>query len=245
MNYALAALEFAMDDDHGKATLPPTDSAALAAFAAHCAHDFNNLLTGILGNLELMQNRARRDKVTAFDGYLDGARHAAGRAADFSQRLLALSGRTAGDPVAVPVNQLARDIVDLLREQGVDVVAELHSQVGMAFCDPAQLELALQELLTNARDAISEGGVMSLTTHPLPGAIRITVSNTGTVMTPAVLARACEPFFTTRPGGAGKGLGLPIVAHFVQQVGGSMTINSVDGKFTRVALVLPSSKTGN
>jgi signal transduction histidine kinase len=231
-----------MDDQDGKATPSPLDSAALAAFAAHCAHDFNNLLTGILGNLELMQNRARRNGITAFDGYLDGARHAAGRAADFSQRLLAFSGRTAGDPIAVPVNQLARDIVDLLREQRVIVEADLHEDVGMAFCDPAQLELALQELLTNAREAISDGGEMTLATSPLPEGTRLTVSNTGTVMTPAILARACEPFFTTRPGGAGKGLGLSIVAHFVREIGGGMTIESVEGGMTRVALFLPSPK---
>ncbi len=233
-----------MDDNSSQATPPAWDAASLAAFAAHCAHDFNNLLTGILGNLELMQNRARRNNLTVFDGYLDGARHAAGRAADFSQRLLALSGRTAGDPVAVPVNQLAQDIVDLLREQNVRVVTELHAGVGSAFCDPAQLELAIHELLSNAREATSDGGVMMLATYPLPSGTRLTVSNTGTVMTPEVLARACEPFFTTRPGGAGKGLGLPIVAHFVQQIGGSMTVESLDGKSTRVELVLPSPKSG-
>jgi signal transduction histidine kinase len=217
--------------------------AALEAFAAHCAHDFNNLLTGILGNLELMQNRARRNGIKNFDGYMEGARNAAGRAAAFAQRLLAFSGRAGGEAVPVSVNRLALDIVELMREQSVTVAATLAEDAGEAWCDPAQLELALLELLANAREAIAGGGTVSLRTAGAGNRLLISVTDTGDGMTPAILARAAEPFFTTRPNGAGKGLGLAIAGHFARDAGGAMTIETGEGAGTTVTLTLPRCPT--
>jgi signal transduction histidine kinase len=212
-------------------------------FAAHCAHDLNNLLTGILGNLELMQNRARRSGTTHFDGYLEGARNAAGRAAGFTQRLLAFSGRATGDAVAVPVNRLAFDIVELMREQSCTVLTALDAAAGAAFCDPAQLELALLELLANAREATAQSGAISLRTAAAGSRVIITVADTGAGMTEDIFARATEPFFTTRPNGAGKGLGLAIAGHFARHAGGAMTIQSAPGTGTTVDLTLPRCPT--
>jgi signal transduction histidine kinase len=208
-------------------------------FAAHCAHDLNNLLTGILGNLELMQNRARRTGITQFDGYLESARNAAGRAAGFTQRLLAFSGRATGEAVAVPVNRLALDIIALMREQSCAVLPALDAQAGDAFCDPAQLELALLELLANAREATAEAGDITLRTAAAGSRVIITVADTGTGMTADILAHAAEPFFTTRPNGAGKGLGLAITSHFARHAGGAMALRSEPGLGTTVDLTLP------
>jgi len=208
-------------------------------FAAHCAHDLNNLLTGILGNLELMQNRARRIGNTQFDGYLEGARNAAGRAAGFTQRLLAFSGRAAGEPVPVPVNPLALEIVELMREQSCAILPALDPAVGDVFCDPVQLEAALQELIANAREATAQGGTITLRTATASGRVVITVADSGAGMTEDIVARAAEPFFTTRPNGAGKGLGLAIAGHFARHAGGAMTIQSAPGTGTMVDLTLP------
>jgi signal transduction histidine kinase len=232
-----------MSDMAGNAAAPPVSPAigAVEQFAAHCAHDFNNLLTGILGNLELMQNRAKRSGINNFDGYLEGARNAAGRAADFSQRLLAFSGRAAAEPAPVPVNSLALDIVELMREQNVIVAVLLAADAGAAFCDAAQLELVLLELIANARDATQNGGGITLRTAAAGGATIVTVADTGAGMTAEILARATEPFFTTRPNGAGKGLGLPIAANFCRHAGGALHLNSAPGAGTTVSLTLPQA----
>jgi signal transduction histidine kinase len=209
------------------------------AFAANCAHDFNNLLTGILGNLELMQNRARRNGVTSFDGYLEGARNAAGRAADFSQRLLVFSGRATQEPVPVPVNALARDIIELMREQSRVVVGDLAEGPDLVLCDPAQLELALLELMDNASAATGGQGGVTLRSRFRADEICLAVADTGIGMAPDLCARVTEPFFSTRPSGAGKGLGLAIVERFARDAGGAVTIDSALGQGTTVTLSLP------
>jgi len=213
----------------------------VARFAAHCAHDFNNLLTGILGNLELLQNRARRAGVTNLDGYLDGARRAAGRAAGFTQRLLAFSGRATGEPEKVPVDRLARDLVELMRGQAVTVTADLGAGEAAAFCDPHQLELALLELLNNAADATRERGSVTIRTRAAAEAVMIAVIDTGVGMPPDIAEQALEPFFTTCPNGAGKGLGLSLVKYFARHAGGGMRLETTAGTGTTVSLSLPSA----
>ena len=212
----------------------PRAPADLEHFAARCAHDLNNLLTGILGNLELMESRARRNGVTLFDGYLEGARHAAIRATEFTQRLLIFSGRAARAPAPVPVNALIRDLVELMREQSFPIVTDLADDAGDAFCDHIQLEVALLELLNNGRDA---GGQVTVRSRAVAGQVEIAVIDTGSGMAPEVQARCSEPFFSTRPGGAGKGLGLTMVENIVRQAQGSMAIHSDAG--TTVTLRLP------
>ncbi|OYV35572.1 MAG: hypothetical protein B7Z80_17970 [Rhodospirillales bacterium 20-64-7] len=223
----------------GIAQEPAPDPRRIEHFAANVAHDFNNLLTGILGNLELMQSRAKRSGETHFDGYLEGARNAGGRAATFAQRLLAYSGRAAQDAEPVRLAAIILEIVEPMREHGLRVaVAELDA-AAQVHCDPADLELALHELLNNAVDATAERGEINLSLRQLGAEVQITVADSGVGMAPDILARAVEPFFTTRPNGAGKGLGLPIVDRFARQTGGALQLASLPDQGTTVQLILP------
>ncbi len=218
---------------------PADEAKQIEQFAAQCAHDFNNLLTGILGNLELMQNRSKRSGINNFDSYITGARNAAGRAADFTQRLLAFSGRASGDPEVTYVNQLITDLVEVAREQNHPVEATLDPAAGTVFCDPDQLELALQELLTNAREASPQAGSIQISTTTTPTHTTISIIDTGLGMPPEILARATEPFFSTRPNGAGKGLGLAIAARFCRDANGTLTITSHPNTGTTATITLP------
>ena len=234
-----------MNEMLSKADLPepaPGSAATVEVFAARCAHDLNNLLTGVLGNLELMQNRARRGGVTQFDTYMDGARSAARRAAEFARRLLLFSGPMAQDPGPVQVNAMARDLAALLREQSLVVETDLAEDAGEAFCDPGQLELALLELLANAREATSQAGGVTLRTAAGAGRVLITVADSGPGMSPETAARCLEPFFSTQSGGTGKGMGLAIANHVARHAGGAMTIESHPGAGTTVTLSLPRPK---
>jgi signal transduction histidine kinase len=219
---------------------PDAPADALEQFAASVAHDFNNLLTGILGNLELMQNRAKRNNITTFDGYLEGARHAGNRAATFAQRLLAFSGRAAQDFAPVTINTLIHDIVESTTAHGLQISTNLANPTTQVSCDATQAELALHELLANAIDATTETGTITLTTHTSPDTITITIHDTGPGMPPEILARAMEPFFTTRPNGAGKGLGLAIAQHFARQTGGTLNLTSTPSLGTTARLSLPT-----
>jgi signal transduction histidine kinase len=219
-------------------TAPP-ETSELEQFAANIAHDFNNLLTGILGNLELMQNHARRNGEVRLDSYLEGARNAGGRAAIFAQRLLAFSGRGTHESVPVAVAPLIREAVEPLRDQGSRLSAELPADGIRIFCDPAQAELTLHELLSNAVSAIQETGEITVKTTSAGGFVTIIIQDTGAGMAPETLARAMEPFFTTRPSGAGKGLGLSIARRFARQAGGSLEMTSQPGEGTTVHLRLP------
>jgi signal transduction histidine kinase len=217
----------------------PPEPNELERFAANIAHDFNNLLTGILGNLELMQNYARRNGETRLDGYLEGARNAGGRAAILTQRLLAFSGRGMHDFTPVAVAPLIREAIEPLRGQGSRLSAEFPGDGIKIFCDPAQAELALQELLCNAVIATQEKGEIAVKTTIVGRFVAIAIHDTGAGMTPAILARVTEPFFTTQPSGAGKGLGLSIASRFARQAGGSLEITSEPGQGTTVRLLLP------
>jgi signal transduction histidine kinase len=219
--------------------MSPPEAGELERFAANIAHDFNNLLTGILGNLELMQNYARRNSEAQLDGYLEGARNAGSRAAVFAQRLLAFSGQGMHDSIPVAVAPLIRETIEPLRDQGSRLSAELPDDEVRVFCDPAQVELTLHELLSNAAIATQEGGEITVKTTIGGGFVSIIIQDTGVGMAPDILARATEPFFTTRPSGAGKGLGLSIASRFAQQAGGSLEITSQPGKGTIMCLLLP------
>jgi len=211
------------------------DRQVLEDFAANVAHDFNNLLTGILGNLELMHNRAARAGITQFDGYLEGARNAGGRAAVFAQRLLAFSGRAAQDFAEHDLGAVIGEVIASLPEPGKVTFAATRC---VLFCDAAQAGLALQELLTNAADAVTGGGAITVQAEAASGP-RIIIQDSGAGMAPEVLARALEPFYSTRPNGAGKGLGLPIAERFARQTGGTLRLESELGKGTTVRLEWP------
>jgi CheY-like chemotaxis protein len=224
------------------------------------AHDFNNLLTIIIGNLERIQRRL--DKPEANAAHLkESAANAllgAQRAATLTRQLLAFSRRQALDPKLIDVNRLVAGMSDLLRRtlgERIDVVTVLDSELWQAHADPNQLEGALLNLAVNARDAMTEGGKLTIKTanaelderyartqeeQVAPGQyVAIMLTDTGTGMSPDVMARVFEPFFTTKDIGHGTGLGLSQVYGFVKQSGGHVNIYSEPGQGTTVKLYLP------
>ena len=207
-------------------------------FASHVAHDLNNLLTAMLGNLELMQSRATRAGRTDFDVYLKGARHAGERASMFAQRLLAFSGHSDEMLVKLEVTNLIISVVESMRAQGLRVIFNPTAPSACVFAHPAQLEMALRELLDNAAEATRESGTLTLHVEPLGAMLGIILQDSGVGMAPEVLARAIEPFFTTRENSAGRGLGLPIVARVARQAGGALHLASQPGTGTTARLEL-------
>ena len=220
------------------------------------AHDFNNLLTGIAGSLELLSTRLSQGRVGDAGRYIAAAQDAAKRAAALTHRLLAFSRRQTLDPKATDVNHLIRDMEDLIRRTvGPQVVIEVIGAAGLwtALVDPPQLENALLNLCINARDAMPDGGWMTIETanawldeqaareHQLPAGqyLSLSVTDTGVGMTPEVIARAFDPFFTTKPIGQGTGLGLSMIYGFTQQSGGQIQIESAVGQGTTMRLYLP------
>jgi PAS domain S-box-containing protein len=223
------------------------------------AHDFNNLLTIIMGNLELLRRSladAGPKPLQRVDTAMDGAR----RAAALTHRLLAFARRQPLAPQPVDANRLLAGMADMLpRTLGEDVSVELIVTPGvwMAEVDPNQLENAVLNLAVNARDAMPNGGRLTIETEnvfldrtyaaahadvPRGEHVMIAVSDTGSGMTPEVQERVFEPFFTTKPQGQGTGLGLAQVYGFIKQSGGHVAIYSEAGHGTTVRLYLPRLK---
>ncbi len=221
---------------------PPSEDKKCEEFAAHVAHDLNNLLTAMLGNLELMQSRASRIGRTDFDDYLKSAAHAGERASLFAQRLLVFSGNSAEPPVKLEILSLVRSVVESRRAQGMHVSFTSTMSPARFFGHPAQLELALRELLNNAAEATRESGEITLEVERTGGRLAIILRDTGAGMSPEVLVRAGEPFFTTRENPAGRGLGLAIVERIARQAGGALHISSEPGSGTTMRLEIQSAE---
>lgn len=229
---------------------------AVGQLTGGIAHDFNNLLAGVLGNLELLELRISQGRLEAIGRHLETAQGAAKRAAALTQRLLAFSRRQTLDPTAVNVNRLISGLEDLIRRTvGPSIEIEVVGSGGlwMTLVDRYQLENALLNLCINARDAMPDGGRLTIETankwldnrmareRELPPGqyVSLCVSDTGTGMTPDVIARAFDPFFTTKPLGEGTGLGLSMIYGFVRQSGGQVRIYSEVGEGTTMCLYLP------
>jgi PAS domain S-box-containing protein len=229
---------------------------AVGQLTGGLAHDFNNLLTGISGSLELMGTRIAQGRLHELERYITAAQGAAKRAAALTHRLLAFSRRQTLAPRPVQANRLVAGMEDLIRRTiGPAVQLEVVAAGGLwtTFADPNQLENSLLNLCINARDAMPDGGRLTIETgnrwfdrrtareHGLePGQyISICVSDTGTGMTPDVIARAFDPFFTTKPIGMGTGLGLSMVYGFAKQSGGEVRIYSEPDRGTMVCIYLP------
>jgi signal transduction histidine kinase len=229
---------------------------AVGQLTGGVAHDFNNLLQIVVGNLELLERNLPEDGVRlrrVAGNAMQGAR----RAATLTQRLLAFSRRQPLDPRPIEVNRLVRGMSELLgRSLGETVELETALAAGLwrVEADPNQLEAALLNLAVNARDAMPDGGKLTIETanthldqayaqqnvEVAPGQyVVVCVSDTGTGMTKAAAARAFEPFFTTKEPGKGTGLGLSQVYGFVRQSGGHVKIYSEVGEGTTVKLYLP------
>ena len=211
------------------------------------AHDFNNMLAIVIGSLDLAHRRlARGDSNVA--RYIDNAMDGAMRAAELTRRLLAFSRNHPLAPAAIDVNTLIRTTGELLRRtigSSVEIEFDFEPEVWPTFVDPGQLENALVNLAVNARDAMPDGGRLTIATENRPGAsggkdhVVLTVIDTGFGMSREVASRAFEPFYTTKDVGRGTGLGLSQIHGFVTQSGGDVTIASMPGEGTSVTMLLP------
>jgi len=229
---------------------------AIGQLTGGLAHDFNNLLAGINGSLEMLSTRASQGRVGELDRYITGALGATRRAAALTQRLLAFSRRQTLDPKSVNLNTLTGGMLDLVtRSVGPAIEVEMVGAAGLwsTFVDAGQLENALLNLCVNARDAMPDGGKLTIESANRwmdqaaarqlglsPGQyVSLCVSDTGCGMSSDIAARAFDPFFTTKPIGQGTGLGLSMVYGFAAQSGGSTRIYSEVGKGTMICLYLP------
>jgi len=220
------------------------------------AHDFNNLLTGIVGSLDLLQTRLNQGRTDNVARYINAAMTSANRAAALTHRLLAFARRQPLIPESVDANQLVVSLEDLLRRtigETIDLEIAASNDLWCTLCDPNQLESALLNLAINARDAMPDGGKLTIaTTNARLGSVTvdtpalspgdyicIAVTDTGVGMSAEVAARAFDPFFTTKPIGQGTGLGLSMIYGFGRQSDGHVTIDSKIGRGTSVKLYLP------
>jgi PAS domain S-box-containing protein len=223
---------------------------AIGQLTSGVAHDFNNLLTSVVGNLELLERRLRSEDSLH---RLRLARAAAERGARLTHQLLAFSRKQRLTPTAVDLNRLVGEASDLLfRTIGTTVVIEtvLTSDLWPALVDPTQIELVLLNLAINARDAMPNGGRLTIRTANVlrshapdsltPGDyVLVSVADTGEGMTAEILSKAVEPFFTTKEVGKGSGLGLSMVHGIATQSGGALHIDSSPGRGTTVSVYLP------
>ncbi|MBZ6077785.1 response regulator [Microvirga puerhi] len=224
---------------------------ALGTLAGGVAHDFNNLLMAVLGSLDLASRRAPDDP--RLNKLLKNATYAAERGASLTQRLLSFSRQRDLRLQTVNVNRVIADMNDLLlRTLGgvIRVEKKLADDLWMAMVDPDQLELAVLNLCINARDAMSENGILTLSTRNQTVAagqvsdldageyVVVSVTDTGAGIPPDILSRVLEPFFTTKEVGKGTGLGLPMAYGLARQSGGTVTIDSTIGRGTIVELYL-------
>jgi PAS domain S-box-containing protein len=221
------------------------------------AHDFNNLLTGILGALDLVRRRLAANRSDDIPRFMDAASTSALRAAALTHRLLAFARRQSLDTRPSDINRLIAGMEDLLQRtlgEQVELRTILAADLWTAFTDANQLESAVLNLAINARDAMPDGGRLTVETAnaQLDEAyaasredveagdfVMISVSDTGTGMPPDVVAKAVDPFFTTKPVGEGTGLGLSMIYGFAKQSGGHLRIDSQLGRGTTVNLLLP------
>ncbi len=230
------------------------------------AHDFNNLLTVVIGNLETVQRNVDGLLVESAGSRVrraaDNAMRGAQRAAALTQRLLAFARRQPLDPKPLNVNRLVSGMSELINRtlgEHIEVETVLGGGLWWTLADPNELENALLNLAVNARDAMPEGGKLTIETanahlddryalgqiEILPGQyVNISVSDTGSGMTPETIAQAFEPFFTTKDAGHGTGLGLSQVYGFVKQSGGHVKLYSELGQGTTVKIYLPRHLAG-
>jgi len=232
---------------------------AVGQLTGGIAHDFNNLLTGIIGSLDMMQRRIDSGRTHELGRFMDAASTSAQRAAALTHRLLAFARRQPLNTEPSDVNLLVAGMEELLHRtlgEHVGLQIMLDSELWLAMADPHQLENAILNLAINARDAMPDGGLLTIETGnaKIDAAyavlqddlasgdyVAISVSDTGVGMSPDVIARAFDPFFTTKPIGQGTGLGLSMVYGFVKQSKGHVRIYSQAGNGSTIRLYLPRS----
>jgi len=228
---------------------------AIGQLTGGVAHDFNNLLTVVLGNVEILQRQAAADRNGALEERLSAIRTAAERGATLTSHLLAFARRQPLMPKPTDLNAMIAGMRNLLDSA---LGAKAHARVVLAvnlwpaMVDQSQIELVVLNLVINARDAMREGGIITIETSnrrrtergdpdgsPPGDYVAITVRDTGTGIAPDVLPRVFEPFFTTKGPGAGSGLGLSQVFGTARQSGGEVRIETAVGRGTAVTVDLP------
>ncbi|HEX6113651.1 MAG TPA: ATP-binding protein [Geminicoccaceae bacterium] len=228
---------------------------AVGQLTGGIAHDFNNLLAAVLGNLQLLRKRLAGDDAAL--RLIEGAIEGAERGASLTQRLLAFARQQDLHPAAVDVAELVHGMLEMLRRSIgplIRVDTNFAADLWPAHVDANQLELAILNLVVNARDAMPEGGRLTLTAQnatvagPADDALGagdyvcLAVADTGSGMDEATLARATEPFFTTKGAGKGTGLGLSMVHGLAAQSGGALRLSSRPGAGTSAELWLPRAQ---
>ena len=229
---------------------------AVGQLTGGLAHDFNNLLTSVLGSLDLVQIRIAQGRVNDVDRFINAAQEASKRAAALTHRLLAFSRRQTLDPKLTDINRLVSGMEDMIRRAvgpAITVEPVGAAELWTTLVDQGQLENSLLNLCINARDAMPDGGRITIETGNrwiddrtartldlAPGQyVSLCVSDTGTGMPPEVIAQAFDPFFTTKPMGMGTGLGLSMIYGFARQSDGQVRIYSEVGHGTKVCIYLP------
>ncbi|MDP1027737.1 PAS domain-containing protein [Sphingomonas sp. KR1UV-12] len=230
---------------------------AVGQLTGGIAHDFNNMLTGVIGAMDIMRRRLADGRTDDLNRFMDAATQSAQRAAALTARLLAFSRRQSLDIRATDIGALLTSLQDLLqRSVREDIVLRVvqGTDLPKATTDANQLENAILNLVINARDAMPEGGTLTVETSVVvldeayvatrgdaaPGRyVMVAVSDTGVGIAPDVLERIFEPFFSTKPMGEGTGLGLSMVYGFARQSGGQVRVHSQVGQGTSVKLFLP------
>jgi signal transduction histidine kinase len=233
---------------------------AIGQLTGGIAHDFNNMLTGIIGSLDLMRRRIDEGRYDELDRYMDAATTSADRAAALTHRLLAFSRRQSLDPRPLDLNELIASVAQLVERalpETIELALAAAADLPAAFADANQLENAILNLALNARDAMPDGGKLTIETGFIeldashaaarpgipPGRfVVVSVSDTGTGIAPELLDKVFDPFFTTKPLGQGTGLGLSMVYGFARQSGGTVRIHSQPAMGTSVKLYLPISE---
>ena len=226
---------------------------AIGQLTGGVAHDFNNLLMAVLGNLELLRKHLPEDPRTA--RLIDGAVMGAQRGAALTQRLLAFARRQDLSVEPRDLSDLVRGMVDLLEQSigsAIELQLALPDEAPVALVDANQLELAILNLAVNARDAMPNGGQLTLAVDRAAGDgdlvpgdyIRVTLADTGEGMDAETLKKATEPFFSTKGVGKGTGLGLSMIHGLAIQLRGALRLSSEPGKGTRAELWLPCAGDG-
>jgi signal transduction histidine kinase len=227
---------------------------AIGQLSGGIAHDFNNLLTISMGNLQLLQRRLAQGQRDV-QRYIDSAMEGLKRAASLTQRILAFSRRQALSPQPVNLSQLIENMGELVRHSAgerVQIKTDLKAS-WPTLCDPNQMENVVLNLAINARDAMPDGGTLTIETadievtiplHGLEGIVpgdyvRLSIRDTGVGMTEEVRRRAVDPFFTTKPQGQGTGLGLSMTFGYVRQSNGYLKIDSAPGRGTTINILMP------
>jgi len=227
---------------------------AVGQLTGGIAHDFNNILAVIIGNIELLRHHLPRGPYS--DDLIGAILRAALHGRELAGHLLAFSRQRQLNPRPVNVNTLVDGMVRLLSRtisSSVTITVNSGSDAGFALVDPAALEAAIVNIALNARDAMPEGGTLTIRTSravvtsepiadddPAPGTyVRIDMEDTGQGMTPEVAARVFEPFFTTKGNNGGTGLGLSMVYGFARQSGGAIAVTSTPGAGARFTLYMP------